>query len=86
VPNGNRPMTGEQSIRNDLEGSVYGLVDILSRTFLGRNKESHEKPQVKIASVPVEIQTEYLPKTSPVGCRYTSLLVLCASARYMLFI
>jgi hypothetical protein len=46
-----------------MEGSVCGLIEVLSRTLRGETKEIHEKPD-RIAGGLVEIQTEHLPTAS----------------------
>jgi hypothetical protein len=53
-----------QLVEEDLEGSSYGIFEILSWHLLGETEENHKKGSVRIASVPAEIQTTNLPNTS----------------------
>jgi hypothetical protein len=59
----NGGITAEWLIRKDLDGSAYGLIEVLSRNL-----------PVKTAGVPVEILTEYLPNINPE--RYRSIILL----------
>jgi hypothetical protein len=58
-------------VGRDLEGSGHGLVEVLPRNFLlGLRKTT--KISVRIAGVPAEIRTDYLPNTKLEPQRYAS--------------
>lgn len=54
----------------DWKGS--GIIELLSRYFPAGSEKTHGKP-VRIAGVPVEIRTKFLPNLSLQRYRYTNL-------------
>jgi hypothetical protein len=44
----------------------------MPRQLLGWTEENHKKKTVKMAAVPAEIQTKYIPNTSLEHYRYTN--------------
>jgi hypothetical protein len=58
--------------RKDLEGNGPGLIKVLSRHFTWGTEESYEN-SVRIAFVPAEIWTKYVPNRNAEHYRYASL-------------